>query len=158
MGNLALDRIKQQINSPPVASTHVEASPQVVEKPRPNPISSEELRKIFMPEEQAPVVAPSEDKKFDGIEEFVAWYLPVRDKFSDPQNVALSTLVQTRDFINSGCGCKRQQRLNQANEYYKSFWSQNTATDLPQKVCEVGGFKSVLFCVQQNYILQFSTQ
>jgi hypothetical protein len=156
MSNLVLERIKQQINPAPTPSTSIEVSTPVVDKLPPTPISSEELRKIFMPD-APPMPVALEDKKFDGIEEFVAWYLPLRDKFTEQQNIALITLVQMRDFINSGCNCKRQQRLNQANEYYKTFWSQNQTTDLPQKVCEVGGFKSVLFCIQQNFILQFPT-
>lgn len=157
MSNLALNRIKEQIKVPPLASTHIEVSLPVVEKPLPMPLTSEEIRNIFM-EPEAPELVPSEIKIFDGIESFVAWYVPLNNKFSEAQNMALSSLVQTRDFINSGCGCKRQQRLNQAEEYYKDFWTRNASTDLPQKVLEVGGFRSVIFSVRQGIILQFPTQ
>jgi hypothetical protein len=154
MSNVVLRRINQQINPPPQPSTVVEAPTHVVDKKLPTPLSSEEIRKIFMPEPE--VATPSEEQVFDGIEAFVSWYLPVRDKFSEAQNMALITLVQMRDYINSGCACKRDYRLGQANDYYKAFWDGNRETDLPQKVKEVGNFKSVLFCFKAFHILQVS--
>jgi hypothetical protein len=154
MSNVVLRRINQQINPPQPPSTVVEAPTPVVDKKLPTSLSSEEIRKIFMPEPE--VVTPSEEQVFDGIESFVAWYLTVRDNFTEAQNMALTTLVQMRDYINAGCACKRDYRLGQANDYYKDFWSRNQQTDLPQKVKEVGNFKSVLFCVKAFHILQVS--
>lgn len=153
-----MDRIKQQM-----ALSNKDA--QVVPQPEVEGerivcgLSPEELKRLFMSEVESaatPTVQTNE-RVFDGIEDFVGWYLNVKEKFSPGQVVALSSLIQYRDVINIGCGCKRQQRKAHANEYYRTFWTNNLVTDLPQMVLFVGEFSSVSFAVDGNVFAKVPT-
>lgn len=126
-----------------------------------DPLDQESLRKLLMEniEEKLdiiPEVVNNEavDLVFNGIESFVGWYEPLKDKFTESQNIAMATLIQMRDMINAGCGCKRGHRLDNANNYFVTFWTQNAATDMPKKVMEVGNAKSISFKVQNNEFLK----
>lgn len=152
MSNLVLNRINKQINNVTPVVTVVEPAPVLHEETKSIPLSSEEIKNLFI--EEKPVETSLNEITFDGIESFVAWYQGKEKDFTPEQNVPLSTLVEMRNYINSGCGCKRDYRLNQANEYYKEFWRQNSQTDLPQKVKDVGKFNSVLFCVKQLELIK----
>jgi hypothetical protein len=160
MNNPVLDRIKRQIHSSKKESVFVQPKLVLVEeKVAQTPIQPEELKNLFMAEITETPSTSSVDtnhKNFDGIEEFVAWYLPLRDKFSENQIVALTTLVQAREVINVGCACKKTYRKNQANNYFKTFWLNNQNTDLPSKVLEVGQFASVTFLVDGGQFLTIS--
>lgn len=152
MNNFVLDRIKRQ-STPSQIKEPVAEAEVVQQKVYPAALSGEDLRKIFMCEPAPIPETPIEkiDKRFFGIEEFVEWYLPVKTKFTEAQNVPLTSLVQVRDMIFVGCACKSTHRRGQANEYFRAFWTENfnRGTDLPAKVLEVGNFSSVTFAAPQ---------
>ena len=126
------------------------------------PIRSYILRKILMETNEISLMATATtalsnvDRVFGGIEEFVDWYVPLQESFSEPQRRALETLVGARNAINGGCGCKRHKRTEMAAAYYSTFWTENAKTDLPKKVLEVANVKSIDFRVgrTQNLVLQ----
>lgn len=156
MNRLVLDRIKQQM-APSNTEAQVKPQPVVEEQREIYALAPEELKKLFMNEVEA-ATAPAiqtNDRVFDGIEDFVTWYVGVKDKFTDGQNVALLSLIQTRDMINIGCGCKRAQRKQQANQYFQLFWTRNLETDLPAHVMFVGEFSSISFAVESNVFAKY---
>lgn len=125
-------------------------------KPVQTSLTPIELKKILM-EELAPVVNSDvkEDNKdihmaFGGIIEFVDWLTPNLDKFNDNQKIPLSTLIQVRQSVEIGCGCRRKGRLENAENYFKIFWEKNALTDLPESVLRIGGFKSITFSTQNT--------
>jgi hypothetical protein len=141
--------------------TKEQVQPQVEEKSEcKHAISPEELKQIFMSEVEAetqPAPVESSVCAFNGIEEFAAWYSPLREQFEEHQKPALDSLIKVAGMINQGCGCKRNIRVRQANDYFKIFWENNSATDLPAKVLQVGGFTSISFNVDNHTILIFPT-
>lgn len=164
--SLVLDRLNAQINNSIIRPNILNEAirPEIPKKILSKPLSLDILREVLMEnlevKETIPVVAEniiSEpiDKVFNGIEDFVGWYETVKDKFSENQNVAFATLVQARDMINPGCGCKRKQRLAGANNYFVTFWNQNAQTDMPKKVMEVANAKTLAFWVEGNEFLKF---
>lgn len=164
MSSIVLERINKQLNNFNQKSTpdsNIEQIQKQEIKIELSPaISPEKLRKIFMSELNKPEVHKLPQNtlymKFDGVESFVNWYLPLKDKFSEEQNIAMSTLIQARDIINVGCGCKRKNRLEQANNYFKTFWEKNSQTDLPNKIISVGNFNSISFAVNDQIFLNLS--
>jgi hypothetical protein len=157
--NFVLDRIKKQIPVSTVVETKKEVSqPQVETRAAPSPIAPEELRKVFMselnPVTPEPISTPAGEQTFNGIEEFVQWYAGVKELFDERQNIALSTLRQAASIINVGCKCKRNNRIQQANEYFKTFWLNNQKTDLVAKLLQVGAFSSVTFAVDGQAFLK----
>jgi hypothetical protein len=156
MNNLVLDRINQQLT---VSKKEIQvAQPAEVEERREvNALPPDELKKLFMDELAPTPLAPEGERIFNGIEDFVSWYLGVKDQFSEGQVVALSTLVQTANLINIGCACKKANRINQANDYYRIFWTKNMKTDLPSKVHSVSGVSSVSFAVGGDVFAKYPT-
>lgn len=84
-------------------------------------------------------------RHFPHLWSFVEWYEPNREKFSEAQRTPLDTLIQTRDMVNSGCGCKRASREAAANDYFKSFWLNNQSNDLIPSVLKHVGSERVQF-------------
>ena len=89
---------------------------------------------------------------FEGIEHFCSWYEPLAASFTEAQRIAITTLVDTKNMINNGCGCKRKQRFGQAEGYYTTFWTENRETDLPLAVRSVVGAKKIEFKTEGNII------
>jgi hypothetical protein len=157
MSNLVLDRINRQLSASTKKTEQQKEKVVVEEKKLPPPIPPSELKKIFMAELGNPIETPEKTMNFDGIQTFVNWYLPVQDKFTEQQTVALTTLVQARDMIFVGCNCKMKHRLEVAQAYYRNFWTENANNDLPSKIMEVGGFSSIQFAVDGHIFLFFPT-
>jgi hypothetical protein len=156
MENIAFDRINDQIASAniinkPIFSKTPEIKSVEPEVALPNALPLDELKELLSQEALPQTHNLNKTlKKFEGIEDFVAWYVEKREKFTDNQNIALQTLVQIRDATNIGCSCRRNQRLIMANEHFKNFWEKNKFTDLPLKVMEVGGFTNLIFSIPGN--------
>jgi hypothetical protein len=155
MSNLVLDRIKRQSQQSNLVRIESKQEEKIVVKALPIAISPDKLKNIFMSELVQPEVLPPKDMVFGGIQDFVAWLVPVKDSFTPEQIVPLSTLIQARDMIEIGCGCKRANRIRQANDYFKTFWINNQANDLPQKVIQVGNFSSISFAIDNCVFLRF---
>jgi hypothetical protein len=165
MSYLVLNRINAQL----LASKRVEERKEKIQevkqeeitKPQVTPIRPEELKEILM-EELKPEESPekteqgiNEDKIFSGVEDFVDWLIPIKHKFSKNQLIPLTTLIQVKEAINVGCGCRRKNRIEQANQYFQTFWEKNKNTDLPATVLAIGNFKSITFSVPntQNFLI-----
>ena len=108
----------------------------------------------LVPTEQPKEAAPSNVKIFDGIEDFCFWYYILKDRFTEQQNVALTTLIQARDVINMGCSCKRQARRAQSNQYFKEFWLNNQSTDMVTVIKGIGPFSELDFRVNGETFLK----
>jgi hypothetical protein len=129
MSNFVIQRIQRQINvntpAPVVVAESVyELSP---------PVPADELYLLFVKEftqEIPKVMEANKEIGFGNIYDFVAWYVENKKHFSAAQQVPLDTLIQTRDMVFQGCNCKQQQRDYAANEYFKTFWSNNVSTDI----------------------------
>lgn len=147
MSNLVIDRIarQNQVRKPITRPFNFQFVPdKIVVSP---PIPLDKLKKIFMEElvnkevvEAKPEESPvSSEKIFNGIDDFVVWYLGERDKqmFSDNQRIALNTLVDARNVVYTGCKCNRDKLKNEAEKYFKVFWMKNQYTDLPQRIREI---------------------
>ena len=114
------------------------------------PISLDELRDILMhelsspvnPEQPAPCTVP-EAIHFENIYDFSSWYSSNQHGFSSLQQVALDTILQTRQLIEVGCACKRASRENMAHQYFNTFWTQNRKTDLLATIAKVTKAKKV---------------
>lgn len=153
MSNSVIERINNQIKQVVPQSIPTEVVAPEPEKPSiQNPLSSEEIRQIFLIEEEK--IIEKQDVVFSDIESFVSWYQANQAAFSESQRTALNSLIEMRNYINSGCSCKRDYRLGQANNYYRDFWMQNASTDLPQKVKDVGNFNSVFFKLRELEIVK----
>ncbi len=153
-----LDRINSQTVKPAPIPEIQHAQPEIVKAVI---IPPEDLRKILMDEivEKIPEIAetPPNIRIFNGLEDFVAWYFNEREKFSQGQQVALSTLIQGRNAIYQGCKCKEKDRRIQFNGYFKTFWENNKTTDLPPKVLEVGNFQEISFRIDDVEFVKFSS-
>lgn len=161
MNNLALNRIQEQLrhkNILPKNEIGFTTATYI-----PTPIPPEELQstleKLFVIEEPIVEVFTTQNttdiKEFPDLFHFVEWYLIHQDKFSERQKSALKTLVEAKDLINLGCACKRQQRLNAANNYYQIFWQNNTNNDLLPTVLRICECKFISF---GNFLQYPSTQ
>lgn len=148
MHNFALDRIKGQMFSleKPKFTTAVKVNN--IKELISEPISIKRLREIFMEELKEGTISQIKEEvfyKFSNIFEFVDWYTVHQQEFSEEQKLALNTLVQTRDYIFTGCNCKRNEREGAANNYYRDFWANNSKTDLVASILKVTGATKVLF-------------
>jgi hypothetical protein len=146
MHNVALDRIRSQVQGIPPMQT---AAITVIEIPENPPISRDELRVLLLDlfKEEAPIVIipASPLTHFVHLWSFVEWYEPNKEKFNEQQRQALDTLLQTRDMVNTGCPCKRAHRESAANEYFKSFWLNNQDNDLIPSVLKHTGSDKIQF-------------
>ena len=155
MNNVALSRINQQILDARRISTKVnlikEASPLC------HPLSPDDLRSLLLKELQDDVKTDvkTDRREFSGLEDFVSWCFPLKDKFNERQQQAVSTLFQVRQMVDQGCRCRRKGRLQKAEEYFKIFWEKNAVTDLPTTVMILGNFKSISFAVGGVKFIEF---
>lgn len=145
--SIVLNRIHSQIKEKvPVV---VQPKPFLTVPPPVPPVKTETLRLLL--EEIIPndvvVEVPQliSYKVFNTIYDFVDWYVGREKHFTERQQTALNTLVQTRNVIGVGCACKRQQREQAAFAYFKTFWQNNKGNDLPARVMEVANAKSLEF-------------
>ncbi len=160
VNELVLRRIDNRIRKTPlVPVTEKSEKKEEPKKNLPNPLSSDILKELLLSslreDKVKEILFELDEIKFNGIEHFVSWYETVREEFSDPQRKALETLVQMRDAINIGCGCRRSQRLDGANNYYIDFWLSNASTDLPDKVKEITKAKIVIFLRDNKEFARF---
>ena len=160
--NIAFERINSQIKEadkkislPKINEKEAETIENIEIYQKDTPLNREDLKNLLMEElkalEPELYLESTEkcEKKFEGIEDFVVWYLEHKNKFSENQNIALSTLVKLNEMINIGCGCRRSARANASNSHFKTFWQKNAQTDLPAKVLEVGNFSKVVFATPE---------
>ena len=174
MNNIILSRIERQRNR---SSLNEQSNSKVIEEKVEKKIevkcencaaiSLAELKNLLMEEidsanseKKIEVVEDNQpkDRVFGGIIDFVDWFTPNKEKFTEKQLIPLNTLVQARQMIEIGCGCKRAQRLNQSDEYFKVFWMNNKNTDLPETVMRIGNFKTLKFSNNREIeFLKFST-
>ena len=155
MSNLVLTRIERQRRRSSKEQVVVREPEPEKEVKKCSPISLSELKNILMEEIEGSLIktepitpdvsGEKTDRVFGGIEDFVAWLLPVKEKFTPQQLVPLATLIQARDMIFVGCACKQQYRTTQANEYFSTFWTNNRNTDLIPTIMNIGNYKSVTF-------------
>jgi hypothetical protein len=142
MNPITINRIlSQRVNHAPKVSVPVE----LVVSP---PIGLDELRAMLQKEleDKVPEIEPLTDQiVFNSIYEFVDWYIPNQGKFSAQQQVALQTLIQTRDYINVGCNCTRPNRERGASDYFRDFWLKNAQTDMMPTLLAATGAKKVVF-------------
>lgn len=140
MSNLVTNRMRGQIVRP-VKENFILNNP-VSFQPVSSPAIAPESLKLLLLEslkiasEPAPVVGDT-CKLFNHVWDFVEWYEPNRADFSEDQKKALDTLIQVRDMVNTGCGCKRAHRESAANDYFKTFWLNNQTTDLLPTVLKI---------------------
>ena len=147
MSNLALDRIKSQLNSRSDTSPVQIAFDAIQSAVVNSPILLDELRKILMTElgysniqktcDSVPVI------HFESIYDFVPWYSANKDNFSIQQRTALDTLEKTRGMIDAGCACKRSSREVMAHQYFEQFWVNNRNTDLLSTIAKITGASRV---------------
>jgi hypothetical protein len=161
--SILLDRLNGQISQakverkPDLDFSVFQNRPPLKEEVK--PIESSVLRKLLMENlEEKPVVEIKEEIVFDGIVSFVSWYLNVVTEFSEGQNKALSTLVDTRNMIENGCGCKRHHRQGVADGYFRTFWAENGATDMPKRITEVAAVKTVKIMQGSELLLTYTSQ
>lgn len=145
VNNTVIDRIRAQQSKNAVFNQIVkEASP----KPNINPIPPEELKillyNLFQVESSSQEnKLKSEIYSFPDLFHWVEWYLTNKDKFNINQQRPLDTLVQAKDLINVGCACKRNQRFDAANNYFKTFWTNNLKNDLLPTILSILKVKSM---------------
>ena len=145
--NLVLERIRRQINVPTQESPRPQTVMMVQDDP---PVSLIELKELLShiifdwPIPPKPMSDPVEEVSFPSIFDFVGWYEQNKTKFSGPQQEALDTLVGARRMIEDGCACKRHGREYAANEYYRTFWTNNLKTDMMSTLLSALGAKKVL--------------
>lgn len=154
MSNFILNRIKNQINSSKI-KVKTNLPVEVKEDLKETPISPDKLKSIFMTElqEKPQETVSTGEKVFNGIEDFIDWYRPNKDGFTDDQIVALGTLIQVWQLINNGCSCKKAARRKSANDYFKTFWVKNQYTDLPTTIFKIGGYSKITFAVDGEVFL-----
>jgi hypothetical protein len=152
MNKLVLDRINGQIKNSKIPRI-ITLKQKIQKKELQKPLGCDILKDILIKSCNL-VKKNNMDITFNNVEEFVSWYEPLKDRFSEAQNIALSSLVSARDMINNGCGCKRKQRLDAAGNYFRTFWQENSHTDLPYKVMEVSNSQSVTFVLGSEIILK----
>ena len=163
MNNAVLERVNLRIKDAQIKPQIQEDFIPEVKKNLPNPLSLVKLKGLLMDslENTEPNITPvipvqeSEEVIFNGIEHFVGWYETMKEKFTDPQRKALDTLIQARDMINTGCGCRRGHRLDGANNYFMDFWASNASTDMPKKLKEVANTKRVIFQKDKLEFIRF---
>lgn len=150
MNNIIFDRIKKQTEDNIRLNKVTTAIDNIVAHQKQTPIPPTELQttleNLFLTEkieESKPI--ESLNIIFPDLFHFCEWYGNNKTKFTEIQQKALGTLVEARDLINVGCACKRQQRLNAANNYFKIFWDNNQKNDLIPTVLKISGAKSVEF-------------
>jgi hypothetical protein len=140
--------VRQRLMMAPMRARRIEIPTMEIKKGEPVQLDElkSALQKVFI-SEMIPVVKNQMKDQiiFGSIYDFVAWYEPLTAKFSDEQNRAFSSLVQTRNAINVGCNCTRNIREVKANEFFKIFWERNFNTDLPEVVRQVADVKKVVF-------------
>jgi hypothetical protein len=83
--------------------------------------------------------------------EFAEWYEQHQEEFSQPQRVALDTIVQTRNMIGVGCKCTRNTRERIAREYFRDFWINNSKTDMMGVLLKATKAKKVTFTNVLSY-------
>lgn len=128
----------------------VETFPKVepIKEPISEPVPPEELKSALesiLVEVKEPIQETPQEINFANLFEFVDWYEKNRSGFSEEQSKALNTLVQTRDMVGVGCPCRRPQRERAASEYFKTFWENNSKTDLITTLIKVAGINKVSF-------------
>jgi len=84
---------------------------------------------------------------FEGLQSFVGWYFPLKDKFSKEQQEAFNSLCALEVLVNSGCSCSKSARNSQAQEYYKNFFLTNheRGNDLIGTIKTIAGVSIVKF-------------
>jgi hypothetical protein len=164
MNDFVLNRIKSQLQaSKKIENTSAPERTHVEEPEKVAPLDPQEFKTLLMEElgetrtPETPPVPPNGERVFNGIEDFVTWYEPLQEKFSEGQRVALKTLIDSKAAINIGCGCKRGKRKRQAEDYFSTFWNNNLTTDLPVKVLEVGNYSAIIFEIDGKPFLRFPT-
>lgn len=81
------------------------------------PAEPEEVTEIL--EEEYGASDDPTNKEFIGLEDFNSWYLSNKDEFSEAQRQPLDSIVAAQEVIGKGCSCKRRQRAEAAQGYYK---------------------------------------
>lgn len=147
MHDIIFDRIRNQVQGIPAMQPMRIEHPPLIENP---PVSREELHALFLelfkePEPPAIIIESVPLVHFPHLWSFVEWYEPNREKFTEAQRVPLDTLIQTRDMVNTGCGCRRASRETAANAYFKDFWLNNQTTDLMPAVLKNVGSEKIQF-------------
>ena len=147
--NIVLDRIQQQQRNINFQSQVENFAQEVQTAQKVEPISPEELQttlaNLFQVEPEIKPVEVVETLNFPDLFHWVEFYLKNENSFNDKQKQPLSTLVQARDLINVGCACRRTQRLNAANDYFRTFWVNNSKNDLITTVLNAAKVQSVSF-------------
>lgn len=142
MNTFVLDRINIQNQKAKVTIVPASPPPQILSEP----IAPEDFKSLLLNEFNKTVEvieALPDEKRFDTIYDFAAWYPENVKSFNEEQNKALMTLMDTRQMIENGCGCKRKGRERAAFDYYKEFWDKNKTNDLLPALLKASGAKKI---------------
>lgn len=142
-----LKESQQRMAHPPIAAPIVQP---IIESPViPPSVLKEKLLEKLNPKpkiiQNPNLKSEIEVVHFATLFEFAHWYSENKTKFSEPQQKPLDTLIEAKNLTIGGCNCDREKRKFIAEDYFRKFWSNNKATDLPATLLKVLNTKKVLF-------------